>query len=97
MHVAISRLDIHIPDSHSLKEKRQVARSLTTRIRNRFNVAVAEEPNDASWQRLTLVLCSVSNNAPHSQQTLANVSDFVQRVRPDLELFDQSTEVLSGV
>ena len=97
MHVAISRLDLRIPHSHSLKEKRQASRSLTSRIRNQFNVAVAEEPDDILWQRLTLVVCCVSSNAVHSRQMLSNVADFVQDTRRDLELLDQSTEVLSGV
>ena len=97
MHVAIARLDLRIPQSHSLKDKRRVARSLTSRIRAQFNVAVAEEPDDTLWQRLTLVVCCVSSNAVHCDQMLTNVADFIQHTRPDLELLYQSTEVLSGV
>ena len=42
LHIGVCRLMLHLPDANSLKAKRQVARSLTARIRNQFNVAVAE-------------------------------------------------------
>ena len=42
MHIGVCRIMLHLPDSASLKDKRQVARSLSARIRNTFNVAVAE-------------------------------------------------------
>ena len=42
MHIGSCRLTLYIPDSHSLKDKRRVTRSITARIRNKFNVTVAE-------------------------------------------------------
>ncbi len=97
MHIAVSRMDFRIPQSHSLKDKRRVARSLTARIRAQFNVAVAEEPDDTLRQRLTLVVCCIGGNADYCQRMLDSVADFVAETRPDLELLGQSTEVLSGV
>jgi uncharacterized protein len=97
LHIGVCRLALHLPDAHSLKDKRQVARSLTSRIRNQFNVAAAEEPNDQSWQRLTLVACCVSNDAGHANEILSKIADFVEQSRPDLELIDYETEIISGV
>ena len=43
-------MELFIPDSHSLKTKRQVARSVAARIRNQFNVTVAEADDNDLWQ-----------------------------------------------
>ena len=97
MHIGVCRLDLHLPDSHSLKDKRQVARSLTSRIQNQFNVAVAEEVGDELWQRLSLVVCCVSNNVGHANEMLSKVASFVEDSRRDLELLDYQTEIISGI
>ena len=97
MHVGICKLTLHIPGSSSLKEKRQVARSLSDRIRNRFNVAVAEVEDTDRRQRLTLGVCCVSNDRGHADAMLSQVLDFVEQSRLDLELVDVQSEIVSGV
>ena len=90
-------MTLHIPGSSSLKEKRQVARSLSDRIRNRFNVAVAEVEDTDRRQRLTLGVCCVSNDRGHADAMLSQVLDFVEQSRLDLELLDVQSEIVSGV
>lgn len=97
MHVGICRMTLHLPASSSLKEKRQVARSLTDRVRNRFNVAVAEIEDTDLRQRLTLGVCCVSNDRGHADSILSNLLDFIEESRLDLELLDVQTEIISGV
>ena len=97
MHIGICRLTLHLPDTHSLKGKRQVARSLTTRIRNQFNVAVAEVEDNDLWQRLTLGICCISNDSGHANAILSQVVSFVQESRSDLQLLDYETEMIPGV
>ena len=97
MHIGAGRLTLHLPDSHSLKARRQVARSLSARIRNKFNVAVAEDSEDARWQRLTLLVCAASNDAAHANEMVSQVAAFVEETRPDLELLDCQVEIISGV
>ena len=86
-----------MPDSHSLKAKRQVARSVATRIRNQFNVTVAEADDNDLWQRLTLGICCLSNDTKHANEILSNVVAFVEKSRDDLELLDYETEMISGL
>ena len=86
-----------MPDSHSLKTKRQVARSVATRIRNQFNVTVAEADDNDLWQRLTLGICCLSNDTKHANEILSNVVAFVEKSRDDLELLDYETEIISGL
>ena len=97
MHVGVCRIMLHLPDSCSLKDKRQVARSLSARIRNKFNVAVAEVEDQDLWQRLTLAVCCVSTDPAHANEMVSKVVDFVEESRRDLELLDYQTEIISGV
>ena len=94
MHVGICRLMTHLPESNNLKIKRQVSRSLTARIRNQFNVSVAEVADNDLWQRLTLGICCVSNDSAHANEMLSRVVSFVEAFRSDLVLLDYETEVI---
>ena len=62
MPVGLLTLEIHLPYSHSLKEKRAVLRKVRDRIRARFNVAVAELDHRDVWQHATLGVVSVSDS-----------------------------------
>ena len=73
MPVGLLTLEIHIPEAHSLKDKRQVLRSLKDRLRGKFNVAVAELEGQDSWQRSVVGVVSLSNNLAHLQQSLRTV------------------------
>jgi len=97
LHVGVCRLMAHLPESSNLKDKRQVSRSLTTRIRNQFNVSVAEVDDNDLWQRLTLGICCVSNDAAHANEMLSRVVSFVEAFRGDLVVLDYETEIISGV
>lgn len=97
MHVGICKLTMHLPEVSSLKDKRQIARSLSDRIRNRFNVAVAEVEDGDRRQRLTLGVCCVSNDRGHADSILSSVLDFVEQSRYDVELMDVQSEIIGGV
>lgn len=97
MHVGICKLTFHLPVASSLKEKRQVARSLSDRIRNRFNVAVAEVEDMDRRQRLTLGVSCVSNDRGHADAMLSQVLEFVEGSRFDVELVGIQSEIVSGV
>jgi len=62
MPVGVLTLEIQLPYAHSLKDKRSVVQSLRTRLRGRFNVAVAELDHQDVWQRATLGVTSISNS-----------------------------------
>ncbi len=64
MPVGVLTLEIQIPYSHSLKEKRAVLRKMRDRLRARFNVAVAELDHQDVWQHATLGVVSISNSQP---------------------------------
>ena len=80
MPIGLLTLEIHIPDAHSLKDKRQVLRSLKDRLRARFNVAVAELDHQDTWQRAQVGVVSLSNDAAHLEQSLRAVFDEAEQL-----------------
>jgi uncharacterized protein YlxP (DUF503 family) len=79
MPIGLLTLEIYIPEAHSLKDKRQVLRSLKDRLRSRFNVAVAELDGEDSWQRSVVGVVSLSNKAGHVEQSLRTVLEESER------------------
>ncbi len=70
MPIGLLTLEIHIPEARSLKDKRQVIRSLKDRLRGQFNVAVAELAHQDLWQRALVGVVSLSGDAKHLEQSL---------------------------
>ena len=90
-------MSAHLPESTNLKQKRQVARSLIARLRNQFNVAVAEIDHNDLWQRLTIGVCCISNDTAHAHEMMSKIVSFVEEFSNDLVLLDYETELISGV
>ena len=95
MNVGVCKVHLRLPENMSLKGKRQVLKSVTSRIRNKFNVAVAEVEDNDVWQRATIGVCCVSNNNRHTNQVLSKVVDFVVGARFDVEILDYEIEIIS--
>jgi uncharacterized protein len=74
MPVGLLTLEIHIQDSQSLKDKRQVLRSLKEKLRHRFNVAVAELDHQDTWQRSVVGVVSISADEGHLEESLRAVA-----------------------
>lgn len=85
MPVGLLTLEIHIPDARSLKDKRQVIRSLKDRLRSRHNAAVAELDHQDVWQRALVGVVTLSNNEHHLDELLrALLADAELVLGPDL-------------
>jgi len=96
MHIGICKLSFHLPQSHSLKDKRQVSRSIISKVQNHYNVSIAEISENALLQQLTLGICCVSNNRRHASSTLTKIAKCIDSLRMDLELINYQTEVFSS-
>src|ERR1700680_4137623 len=70
MPIGLLTLEIHISDARSLKDKRQVLRSLKDRLRAHYNVAVAELEHQELWQRSRVGVVSISGDAKHLEESL---------------------------
>lgn len=84
-------VQLYLPESRSLKDKRQVLQSLQERIRNRFSVAVAEVEHQDLWQRATLGVATVSNSVRHGDEVLTKVVGFIEQERR-AQVLDYSIE-----
>ena len=94
MNVGVCRIDLRLPENESLKGKRQVLKSITARVRNKFDVAVAEVDNHDRWQLATIGICCISNNSRHTNEVLSKVVDFVINSRFEVEILDYEIEIL---
>ena len=86
MHVGVARVALHLADNRSLKGKRMVVKSVAQRVRNRFNVAVAEVDTQDTWQVATLGIVCVSGDARHANEMIDKVLDFIEGERLDAEV-----------
>ena len=87
MFVGVVRVELHIPASSSLKDKRSVVRSLKDRIRERASAAVAEVDHQDLWQRAALGVAVVSGEHGQVDALLQTVRGIVES-RPDVVVID---------
>jgi uncharacterized protein YlxP (DUF503 family) len=80
MHIAHLTLELRMEAAHSLKDKRQVTRSLKDRLRASFNVAVAEVEVTDLWQRATIAIVSVSESRDYLEGLMKNVESAATRI-----------------
>jgi uncharacterized protein len=73
--IGVLTLELRLEDSHSLKDKRHVVKSLKDRLRHKFNVAVAEIDGQDLWQRATVAAVTVSPSHDFAEKVLRSVED----------------------
>jgi uncharacterized protein len=78
MVVGILTVSLAIPGADSLKDKRQVIKSLLDSVRNKFNVSAAEIGDNDIWRRATLGFACVSNDQGMSNRILDKVVDYIE-------------------
>ncbi|MGD9115811.1 MAG: DUF503 domain-containing protein [Dehalococcoidia bacterium] len=94
MNVGTCRVRLRFPENGSLKGKRQILKSVTTRLRNKFNVSVAEVGDNDLWQVATLGIAFVSNNKRYTNEVLSKAVSLITNGRFDLEILDYEIEIL---
>jgi uncharacterized protein YlxP (DUF503 family) len=93
MNVGTCRVKLRFPENLSLKGKRQILKSIITRLRAKFNVSVAEVDDNDLWQLATLGICCVSNNQRFTNEVLSKAVDFIVNGRFELEIVDYEIEI----
>lgn len=97
MPVARLILEIEIPHAQSLKDRRQVVRSLKDRLRHAFNLAIAELDSGEIWNRATLGIAVISGSRPYLSGQLQEIDQAAHRISHALgaEISDSYAEFLS--
>jgi uncharacterized protein len=80
MTVGLLTLELHIPQAQSLKDKRQIVRSLKDKLRGHFNVAVSELEYHDTWQRSVVGIVTLSNEQHHVEESLQKVLAEADRI-----------------
>jgi uncharacterized protein YlxP (DUF503 family) len=94
MVIGVCKLDLRIPENHSLKEKRHVLRKLVDRVRTRFNVAISEVGDNDLWQRAQMGFCTVGNDRRHINSSLDKVIYFIEQMNL-VEMVHTEIEIIS--
>ena len=93
MVVGTMLISAFIGDSHSLKDKRHVLKSVKDRVHDRFNVSIAEVEDNDLWQKTSLGVAVVSNDTKHALEVLREVEKFL-KTHPGLVVCSAETEIL---
>tara|TARA_B100000315_G_scaffold260730_1_gene324562 strand:+ start:1930 stop:2211 length:282 start_codon:yes stop_codon:yes gene_type:complete len=80
MVVAIYTVDLVIPESHELKDKRRIIMQLRNKITRKFNVSMAEVDHHNLWQRTTLGIACLANKQQHVNQVLDQVMNIIYQL-----------------
>ena len=91
--VALGTVELHLPGVDSLKGKRHVLKGLKEKVRQRFEVAVAEVDHHDVWQRATLAVACVSHDSRHANEVVSKAMDFIEG-NVDGRVIDVSVEIL---
>ncbi len=76
--VAVGTVELHLPDVGSLKGKRHALKGLKEKLRQRFEISVAEVDHQDTWQRATLALACVSSDSRHANEVISKAMDFIE-------------------
>jgi uncharacterized protein YlxP (DUF503 family) len=91
VHVATLEVDLLIPASHSLKEKRAAIKPILEGARRRFQVAAAEVDHQNKWQRAALGFAAVGESVRHVTAVVEKVERFVWSF-PEIEVIECTSD-----
>ena len=92
--IGVARVVLHLPESGSLKSKRQVVSGLLRRLRQELRVAAAEVGELDRWQLAELVVATVSGDRAQADRVLASALSFIEAHCDGAVVSDVSTELL---
>lgn len=75
--VGVLTIEIHLPESQSLKDRRSVIGSIKERVRKRFNVSIAEADCGEVWQRAELIFSCAGSKSSYVDETLTKLRQFI--------------------
>jgi uncharacterized protein YlxP (DUF503 family) len=92
--VGLARVVLHLPESGSLKAKRQIISGLLRRVRSEFQVAAAEVGERDLWQLAELAIACVSADSRHVDEVLAAALSYIESHSDGARITDVSTELV---
>lgn len=96
MYAAAIRIEIHVPDSHSLKEKRRIVRPLIEGLRRQASLSVSEVGHHESWQRAAVGVAIAAPDAGELERLIDRVRRYVDE-QVELNVIDVRVAYLEAV
>jgi uncharacterized protein len=97
MVIGVARVVLHLPASQSLKDKRQVIKSVLAQVQRQFQLSAAEVERHDQWQIGVIGLSCVSTSAAHVDEVLARAVQYIDSRKFEAELLEYETEVLHAL
>ncbi|MEW6095969.1 MAG: DUF503 domain-containing protein [bacterium] len=94
MIIGSCKITLHIPESKSLKHKRYVLKSIIDKVKNKFNVSIAEVDSLDLWQKATLGIVCVNTDSRHANETLSNVVNLIEKSLNEGYIIDYGIEII---
>jgi len=94
MTVGVCVIELYMPQNHSLKEKRGILRSIKAKIKNKFNVAVAEVGEQDRWQTAVLGLSTLSDDKRFVNEVLDKCVSLIRSGYPQAEIVHHDLELI---
>ena len=96
MNAAICKIKLFLPENHSLKEKRRIIKSVMGKLRNQYNISIAEVEDQDLWQIATIGIGIVGSSRNHVDEMINHMLEFVRQTFPDIEVVSHDVEVMHG-
>jgi uncharacterized protein len=93
MVVGICTIELYLPNNGSLKEKRQVLKSMKDRLKQRFNISIAEIEDQDLWQKTVIGMACVGNEKSHVHRTMDKALALI-RGNPLVEIIGSRFEIV---
>jgi len=94
--VGVCRIELSLPTARSLKDRRSLVQSVTTRMRREYGVSVADLDTHPHYSRAVLGVAAVSNQAGHARDVVETAVRFLENTRLDAEIDALDFDVLSA-
>lgn len=93
MIIGSCKIYMNVPFSHSLKEKRMVVKSLIQKVRNKYNVSIAEVEDQDLHQSIVIGIVAVSTTTSHANSIVQNVVNYIEEIS-EAEVIDSYIEII---
>jgi len=88
------RIEMLITEGNSLKDKRRILNRLKARVKNKFNVSIAEVDDMDKWRKTVIGIAAVSNGKDHLSSYLDNIMNFIRGETDKIRILDYSMEIM---
>jgi uncharacterized protein len=96
MNAAVCKIKLFLPENHSLKEKRRIIKSVMGKLRNQYNISIAEVEDQDLWQIATIGVSIVASSQNHVDEMIDRMLEYIRLTFPDIEVINHDIEVMHG-